>query len=361
MRLRREPDRERGFTLIELLVVIAIIAVLIALLLPAVQSAREAARRSQCVNNLKQIGLGLHNYHQSFDTFPMGASATINPLNGNPPCIAWMGWSAQTLLLNYLEQVPIYNAINFTMDPINSPTYPYNSTVSERLIPTFICPSDQNGGRHLKNNYYASEGTSFRADGGVSNNSCGINNLGSTGLFYYAISYRIPQVSDGTSNTVAFSEGLVGSEEQVVKRWVTGVNIDGLGSAYDANQNQALVMADLQTCNTKFQTAKPGAGLAINRGWYWAWGCEGMSMFSTIVPPNSMQYPWGWCRFGCGGCGVNSADHMHITNATSAHAGGANVAMADGSVRFIKGTTSMPIWWALGTRAGGEVLGSDSY
>ena len=108
-----------GFTLIELLVVIAIIAVLIALLLPAVQSAREAARRAQCTNNLKQIGLGMHNYHSTYNTFPIGVSASRNTWNigkcgvGPSGLVTWNGWSAQSLLLPYLEATPVYNAINF--------------------------------------------------------------------------------------------------------------------------------------------------------------------------------------------------------------------------------------------------------
>src|SRR5262245_51462733 len=124
MQLRSRPSS--GFTLIELLVVIAIIAVLIALLLPAVQSAREAARRAQCLNNLKQIGLALHNYHTANDSFPIGVSATKNSANS---CIAWMGWSAQAMLFGYIEQGALYNAINFDLDPIEQPGGRMNSTV----------------------------------------------------------------------------------------------------------------------------------------------------------------------------------------------------------------------------------------
>src|SRR3979411_2635614 len=112
----QSPVRRSGFTLIELLVVIAIIAVLIALLLPAVQSAREAARRAQCVNNLKQIGLAIHNYHSTHTQFPMGDS--LNVQGGTPADLAlWNSWSAHGLMLGYMEQQPLYNAINFSFGP----------------------------------------------------------------------------------------------------------------------------------------------------------------------------------------------------------------------------------------------------
>ena len=104
-----------------------------------------------------------------------------------------------------------------------------------------------------------------------------------------------------------------------------------------------------------------GVGLSTNKGSYWAWGADTMSMFNTIVPPNSTQYTWGACRFGCNTCGVQSADHSNITNANSTHPGGANAMMADGSVHFIKSSISMQTWWQLGTRADGEVISSDSY
>src|SRR3954467_12234709 len=115
--------RRRGFTLIELLVVIAIIAVLIALLLPAVQAAREAARRIQCVNNLKQIGLAIHNYHSAAGSFPMGitmapSSSLTGGATGGPDYASWNGWSAQALMLPFLEQGPLYNGCNFNYGPI---------------------------------------------------------------------------------------------------------------------------------------------------------------------------------------------------------------------------------------------------
>ena len=218
----------RGFTLIELLVVIAIIAVLIALLLPAVQSAREAARRIQCTNNIKQIGLAMHNYHTANNTFPQGVAASFNTVN--PGCIAWSGWSAQALMLSYMEQGTIYNACNFMLDPFSTSLSPLvNGTAVYTKIAGFLCPSDGNAGSAagnaaltqanqadttLINNYYASVGTTTYVDNLVVNGStpqtCGTS-PGSTGVFWYSVSYGIHSITDGTSNTVAFSEGLTGT------------------------------------------------------------------------------------------------------------------------------------------------------
>ena len=366
----------RGFTLIELLVVIAIIAVLIALLLPAVQSAREAARRAQCTNNLKQIGLAIHNYHTSNNVFPPGAAASYNPVSGG--CISWMGWSAQALMLGYIEQMPMYNAANFMLDPMVGVGGVMNNTVRYTRLAAFVCPSDNNAGLQqgqtgspLLNNYYASEGTTDYANGGTNGGAPPYCNggTGSTGVFYYAISYGIQNITDGTSNTVAFSECLTGSNGTVPVPYITGVNVNGLPSYYDVWQSivpigpaPGTVMAGiLNTCNSTFMTATAGSTLNTNQGWLWAWGAEAMTMFNTIVPPSSQQFKFGNCRFGCGGCGVVSADHSNIMVATSNHPGGCNVLMADGHVQFIKSSISMQTWWQLGTKANGEVISSDSY
>src|SRR3954470_22734969 len=206
----------KGFTLIELLVVIAIIAVLIALLLPAVQAAREAARRAQCTNNLKQIGLGLHNYHSANDSFPLGNACT----GAVGPCVSWDGFSPQAEMLGAMEQTSIYNAMNFSQ----SGSQPANATAVVTRIASFLCPSDGNaGGGGLSvwslnndnaniNNYHASTGTTYiPGDNGQGGTS-------STGLFSYMYSYGIRDCTDGSSNTVAFAESVVGAPQKTISK-----------------------------------------------------------------------------------------------------------------------------------------------
>lgn len=357
--------KKRGFTLIELLVVIAIIAVLISLLLPAVQSAREAARRAQCINNLKQIGLALHNYHSTHESFPHGASVTISALPNT--YLHWNDWSAQALLLGFTEQVPLYNAANFNLAVWHSGRTPLgyaaNLTVFNTVVSQYLCPSDNEAGKSNTNSYFASVGPNTQAEGmasidGTTGKPKG--GRGSPGLFGYTYSFGLRDCTDGTSNTIAFSEVLVspGGSQKVTRR--TGmVNVAG-SRYYHAFVDQtttAGTMALINACDIKWRAGTAAGGDYPNAvGARWSMGVSGWTMFSTILTPN--EKPWGSCRVGCGGCG---ADNTSMTNATSLHPGGVNVCMGDGSVKFVKNSIGRQIWVALGTRDGGEVLSSDSY
>ncbi len=355
----------RGFTLIELLVVIAIIAVLIALLLPAVQAAREAARRAQCVNNLKQIGIALHNYHSTNNSFPLGCSEYIISTDAKRKNnFQWDNWSCHAMMLGYLEQTSLYNAANFSVGNNEGSNYFINSTVTKTTIKGFVCPSDPYAGGssatittfqpQLASNdcsYLGSQGTTTMTP---QQNSA----TGSTGLFFYYVVYGIQHVTDGTTNTIAFSEGLVGNPSQATKGYrgtaVMGVSSILAANLLDANSNPAAIQQALTDCNTAFQT---GNNLNQWRGLYWEIGANGMTWFNTIVPPNSKNYQWSNCRDQGGGW----PDEATFANASSNHPGGVNTLMADGSVRFIKDSVNQQTWWALGTRAGGEVVSADAY
>ena len=374
----------RGFTLIELLVVIAIIAVLIALLLPAVQSAREAARRAQCTNNLKQIGLALHNYHTTNDVFPLGTS--FNPVDtANDPGV-WASWSAQALMLGYFEQGPLYNAINFSWGPLATGTTTsdgtggINTTATHTLITSFVCPSDPfaGGGQQNINNYASCFGTTglplyivnWSAPGGPPYYNQ--QPSGSTGMFTFAIPYGVRHCTDGTSNTVAYAEWLVGDGRGVVlgganppSRYrgnlmsgVASVGVDP-GTIYDAFSNPQDILLNLQNCATQFQTTT--TGITDLKGWRWGLGASGYSMFNVLQTPNDHQYPIGGCRENFA-VGSNSwPDASFSIGAASNHPGGCNVLFADGSVRFVKDSINRMTWWGLGTKASGEVISSDAY
>ena len=335
-----------GFTLIELLVVIAIIAVLIALLLPAVQAAREAARRAQCVNNLKQMGLAMHNYHQAIGCFPLGASLQAYDIGTPPPLETWSSWSAHALMLPYMEQTPIYNAINFNYGAGREGGYGYfcNSTSYNAKIANFMCPSDGNAGKVGLNSYNGSMGTSM-----YSTSTADV-----TGLFGYQRLITIADARDGTSNTIAFGEAVVGEVNTSIlgKGNSTGAitNGNGLQTIYDVSGRLTQLKADMLLCDTAFKTSRNN-----DRGQHWGEGSMGNTMFNTVITPNGSK--WGACRYGC----CPQAGHAEMQSSNSYHSGGVNVALADGSVRFIKDSISYPTWWALGTRGNGETISSDSY
>jgi len=310
-----------------------------------VQAAREAARRAQCTNNLKQIALASHNYHGAVGSFPL-ANAVAYPDPG-AALTDWGTWGAHAMLLPYLEQQPLYNAANFNWTCWWGAGAAINSTVFNTRVGSLLCPSDGFAGQSNTNSYFFCAGTTTDPW-----------NAGSTGIFAHKSAYDISAVTDGTSNTVAFSEAMVGNRS-TPEKWrgsVTGVTDPGGASRFDAFEDPVKVKAGVQACTTAFQGT--GASYTNNRGYRWGTGSPGISMFNTIVTPNSTQHSWSGCRFGCPGCGV---DFGNFINTTSNHSGGVNVGMADGSVRFIKNSVAEATWWALGTKGGGEVVSSDAY
>ncbi len=354
----------RGFTLIELLVVIAIIAVLIALLLPAVQAAREAARRSQCVNNLKQLGLGLHNYHQAINSFPIGKSKGLtNNSPGNYD--GWTDWSAQAMMLPYMEQTPIYNSINFNYLAGHDVAGNTNSTAYLAQINVFLCPSDPNAGGTTgnTNSYRGSIGTTTDVNK-YNNNNNGDNSASqSTGVFTYFNVYGLRDIIDGSSNTIAYAESLAGDKNTIAGRRTNGVtNVGGAsgGQFLDASgqpgsTNSIAVLNAIAAC-----TSANASGTSITNaiGQRWGWGATAETLFNTVVTPNSKLAGFNSCRVTCPNCGP---DDSIFSVAQSYHSGGVNVLFADGSVKFIKDSINMQTWMALGTKANGEVISADQY
>ncbi len=335
----------RGFTLIELLVVIAIIAVLIALLLPAVQAAREAARRMQCTNNMKQIGLAMHQYHTAYETFPPAGSVDIKGNSvggGRVPQTA----SIHLRLTNYLEQRAVYDAYNFMLgDVVNGASVPANTTVMATPIPGYLCPSDPNPGstRDLAGGFSAPVTTvNYAVNGGVNRWNLGGRTCGTAWWLgdnpFFGGLVRIAGVRDGTSNTAGFSEWVKGT---------SGQDTPGPNLVYAiAQYSNGGPLNDQSVCR--------GATTPLwdFKGEYWTLQDTGRGgPYYHVMPPNQPA-----CAVGSAFGSVDS-----FIGASSFHPGGVNVLLLDGSVRFINSGVSLTTWSALGTRAFGEVISADSF
>jgi len=359
--------KSSGFTLIELLVVIAIIAVLIALLLPAVQSAREAARRAQCTNNLKQLGLAVHNYIQQNNVLPL---QTMYPASAD---VSW-GWSYgwPLSLLPNIEQNTMFNAFNFATGLFgNSGTANFaslgNTTVAYMQLGALICPSD--GSRRKPQDPYGTTnyvgnmggpGVIQEMTGTIVPNGAFISGWGDAQNFG---PIDLATVRDGTSQTALFSERLTGIngspsirvDSPDAKRAIFN---SGTGGGYHSGGAGAVTF--LQGCK-----ALPGTTTSVisnGNGAYWLaaypWHVA-VSSYTHFGTPNSLscqnpstEYFGSWLTF---------VGPSHSAPPSSNHPSGANVCFTDGSVRFIKDQVNAQTWWALGTRNGGETVSGDSY
>ncbi|MES2792933.1 MAG: DUF1559 domain-containing protein [Planctomycetota bacterium] len=347
--------RAPGFTLIELLVVIAIIATLIALLLPAVQQAREAARRSQCRNNLKQLGLALHNYHDAFQVFVARSGGTAKN-GGNNNGNRWR-LSGLVGILPYLDQGPLFQQISSPLGtfPAFGPV-PWTSVATytpwKAQVPVYLCPSasENIGSTGSVNSYMFCSGDSYdirNANADVDGQPIALRTP--RGAFGWSICSSLRDFLDGTSNTILMAE----RRFPVLER--------DLG--HTAQSIGKIPLNCLATFDRSIEEYATAVAVGRYVGTRWADGGSSYAGFNTILPPNSPS---------CVEAASDEGNGFH--SAGSEHAGGCHVLMGDGAVRFVSEnidsgnrnfdastvTALMPspygVWGSLGTKAGSEVI-----
>ena len=321
-RVRCASARRPAFTLVELLVVIAIIGVLVALLLPAVQAAREAARRSQCSNNLKQLSLACHNFHDTYGYFPSGIrqKAWENPDTPNNWGNGRDRWSYMTVLLPFIEQQPLYDQLQPHVGAASSPNRPWhNFFVTQTWLNTAVCPSDAgarsvpalNGGK-TPISYHCNRGDMW-----VTHTAHEVRGIFGSGQH---LRVSMASVLDGTSNTFLLSEAKIGvrGSRRVGEAIATGIGHGGWG----AYPPPSIVLARVGANRELTGGIETGGWLP---GWRWADAHSVYTQWHVVLPPNSPS-------------AGNTGENWALIAASSYHPGGINVALTDASVRFISET-----------------------